>query len=286
MSTLILTHAYCVDGQSSDWVIRKVYPLARSVHCQYGMRIPDVTDYDVVIADFSFSRSVMLDMAKKARSILCLDHHKSAENEIGDLPFCTFDMKRSGAGLAWDHFFPDVPRPALINYVEDRDLWNNALPHIEEVTAVIQSTPYSTAAWTDLADRLDTGFDDVVHEGTSLLRYQTRLIERASAAQIDVVIAGYRVPSVNSPLFQTELGNEMDHGMPFAAAWYVTKEGRVRFSLRSAEPDGLDVAEIARLFGGGGHVRSSGFEVDLGTAMTMFSPGGLRAAPYHNGGTG
>ena len=51
----------------------------------------------------------------------------------------------------------------------------------------------------------------------------------------------------------------MAQGEPFAACYWDTEGARV-FSLRSAD-DGLDVSEIAKQYGGGGHVRAAGFSV-------------------------
>ena len=45
-----------------------------------------------------------------------------------------------------------------------------------------------------------------------------------------------------------------------------TTDGRV-FSLRSTE-EGLDVSEIAKQYGGGGHKHASGFRVPYGHELT------------------
>ena len=51
----------------------------------------------------------------------------------------------------------------------------------------------------------------------------------------------------------------MAEGEPFAACYWDTPEGRV-FSLRSSS-DGVDVSEIAKQFGGGGHKNAAGFKI-------------------------
>ena len=69
----------------------------------YGDPVPDVTGRDVLILDFSFKRDVMLDLACKAASILCLDHHRTAEAELAGLLFCKFDMNKSGGRLTYEY---------------------------------------------------------------------------------------------------------------------------------------------------------------------------------------
>jgi hypothetical protein len=77
-----------------------------------GKPPPDVTGLDVAIVDFSYKRPVMIELARKAKSILVLDHHKTAEAEL--IEPCPgievhFDMNRSGAVMAWEYFHPGVP---------------------------------------------------------------------------------------------------------------------------------------------------------------------------------
>ena len=37
-------------------------------------------------------------------------------------------MEKSGARLAWEHFYPNEPLPWPLRHVEDQDLWRFALP--------------------------------------------------------------------------------------------------------------------------------------------------------------
>ena len=78
-----------------------------------------------------------------------------------------------------------------------------------------------------------------------------------------MLIGGVLVPVANLPYtMSSDAGHIMGKGEPFAACYYDTLDGRC-FSLRSA-PDGIDVGEIAKKYGGGGHKHASGFRVPLG----------------------
>lgn len=59
----------------------------------------------------------------------------------------------------------------------------------------------------------------------------------------------------------------MAQGQPFAACYWDTEEGRV-FGLRAAD-DGVDVSEIAKEYGGGGHAKAAGFKVPRGHSLAM-----------------
>lgn len=52
---------------------------------------------------------------------------------LGGRLLIRFDLDRSGAAIAWEHFNRDAA-PDLIRYVEDRDLWRWSLPDSEAVS--------------------------------------------------------------------------------------------------------------------------------------------------------
>ena len=79
-------------------------------------------------------------------------------------------------------------------------------------------------------------------------------------------IAGHDVPVANLPYtMSSDAGHQLAQGEPFAACYWDTPDGRV-FSLRSSD-DGLDVSEIAKRFGGGGHRNAAGFKLAPGQSL-------------------
>jgi oligoribonuclease NrnB/cAMP/cGMP phosphodiesterase (DHH superfamily) len=177
-----------------------------------------------------------------------------------------FDMDRSGAQIAWDFFFPDKPRPMLVDYVGDRDLWRFNLPGSREVNAFIFSHDYTFEIW----EQLHTNFRSVgdrnraIEAGAAIERKHHKDIrELVALLKRRMVIGGHSVWVANLPYTLTsDAGNLMARGEPFAACYWDTPKGRV-FSLRSTD-DGLDVSAIAKSYGGGRHVHASGFQKPLG----------------------
>ena len=260
--TLCIYHNNCADGFGAAWVVRHALGDQVEFHAaNHGEPPPDVRGRSVVIVDFSYKRPVLLQMAEVATRITILDHHRSAEKDLVDLPdnvYAEFDMNRSGAMIAWDHFFPRETPPSLIEHIEDRDLWRFELPGTREIQAAVFSYPYDFEVWDELMN----------YEGMAL-RLQGESIERKhfkdiaefrAAAQHTMVIAGHQVPVLNVPYFYaSDAGHQMAEDAPFAACYWDTPEGRT-FSLRSRE-GGLDVSEIAARFGGGGHRHAAGFRI-------------------------
>lgn len=257
---LVIYHADCADGFGAAWAARRALgDSAEYLPCQYGRPAPEIEPgREVYIVDFSFPRDVLLAMGEKAKSILVLDHHKTAQEALsGEWPeniHVTFDMERSGARMAWE-FFNGSATPALIQYIEDRDLWRWKLPDSREVSAPLRSYPMDFALW----DALSVG--QLATEGAAILRYTNQQIgDLASMAQRRD-IGGHKVPVINAPAcWASEICNTLAQGEPFAASWCAS-ETEIFWSLRSA-PDGLDVSEIAKQFGGGGHKHAAGFKTE------------------------
>jgi len=301
--TICIYHANCADGFTAAWVVRRFFdtePVAFHPGV-YGEAPPDVTGCDVILVDFSYKRDVLIAMAEQARFVLLLDHHKTAAEDLAGLPlpvsygqvgpapadwgyrdvtagynpdamsacarenncaplYALFDMDRSGAGLAWDFFFPDGVRPALIDHVEDRDLGRFALPLTREIQAAVFSFPYDFDTWDALMSMAPA---KLAADGVAIERkHHKDIAELVGVLQRRMRIGGHVVPAANLPYTLTsDAGNLMAQGQPFAACYWDTPTGRT-FSLRSTD-DGLDVAEIAKQYGGGGHRNAAGFRVSF-----------------------
>jgi uncharacterized protein len=257
MKPLILFHGKCTDGFTAAWVAWKAFNHKADIQaCNYGDPVPDVTDRDVYILDFSFPRAVLEEMYAKAKSILVLDHHKTAEEALRGLPYCQFDMTRSGARMAWDYFFPNQQVPVLVAYVEDRDLWRWALQGSRAVSAFTHSVKRDLATWDGL---VTLSAEEMAWRGEAILAYQETQVDYLVKNAREVEIGGYKVLAVNSPVLQSEIGEKLAQGRPFGAVWFEREDGARVWSLRSRPPTGVDVSEVAKKLGGGGHAQASGF---------------------------
>ena len=294
---LCIYHSPCLDGFGAAWVVRKFFGGEVDFHPGvYGQAPPDVRGRDVIMVDFSYKRPVIDEMHGRdggaCRSILILDHHKTAEHDLAgyrepergwskhleeialdvfqNIPepsiFASFDMSRSGAGMAWDYFFAGQPRPQLIDKIEDRDLWRFTFPDTRAINGTLFSYPYDFGVWDHLAEQAETeaGRAAMVTAGNAIDRKMLKDIgEFLGFAQREMVIGGHKVPVVNLPYFMaSEAAGQLAKGAPFAAAYYDKGDARV-FSLRSRK-GGIDVAEIAKAYGGGGHAGAAGFQRPVG----------------------
>lgn len=244
---ICIYHGNCADGFTAAWAAWKRFGDEWDYHAGiYQNPPPDVTGRDVVFVDFSFKRDVVEAMRKRANSILILDHHKSAAEDLAyrggnfgiditeytgqltwqrhmenvtqdmfegvhDSVYCLFDMERSGAGIAWDFFHPGDTRPRLVNYVEDRDLWRFALPDSREINAYIFSNEYTFARWNEIAYMLEAEFQTCASNGAAIERkHHKDVAELVAATRREMIIGGHWVPVANLPYTLTsDAGNLM-----------------------------------------------------------------------------
>lgn len=284
MSELCIYHGNCADGFGAAWSVREALGNIEFHAGVYQDNPPEVTGKDVILVDFSYKRSVLNEMAGKARTVLVLDHHKTAADDLAGLPpplegsydsnamadwarecnapcalHALFDLERSGAGIAWDYFH-GRPRPPLIDHIEDRDLWRFNLPETREIQAAVFSYPYDFDVWTRLMYQTD--LSELALQGEAIERkHHKDVAELVQVVTRHMRIGGHVVPMANLPYTLTSDAGHLLCGdeYPFAGCFWFTPDGWV-FSLRSRE-DGADVGEIAKQYGGGGHKHAAGFRI-------------------------
>lgn len=275
--SLVIYHANCTDGFSAAWVFHRYVTTLGDVVNQtfdfypanYNGAPPEIAGYGIVyLVDFSYSRLVMgsLIASYPDTKFVLIDHHATAIKDLEGLAGLQqfVDIERSGARLAWDYLFPGAEAPRMIDYVQDRDLWQFKLPMSKETSAYIGSLSFSFEAW----DSLMLGGDDIIKharwaaQGEALLRRQTKLVEEIARGAILGDFAGYSgIPICNCPgAFASDVGNVLAQKAPFSVTFHFAHT-KLLVSLRSRDDGGSDVGRIAQAFGGGGHKHSAGFSL-------------------------
>jgi hypothetical protein len=268
-------HAGCPDGFGAAWAVWRAWgPGARYLPRGHEDRA-DARALEggvVVFADIAPGNEELRELAEHAERVIVLDHHVSARERFeSDLGLqnalagrghhVRFDLTHSGAMLAWNHFHPDAPAPALLRYVEDQDLWSWKLPDSEEVNAALASYPRDFGTWEELAARPVAA---LAAEGAPILRAARVEVTLALQAAHAVHLGRRRAEAVNARLHRSAIGHELAKRAAFGLPWgvvYRISGDRVDVSLYSIGD--LDVAKVAESYGGGGHANASGFSVTL-----------------------
>jgi nanoRNase/pAp phosphatase (c-di-AMP/oligoRNAs hydrolase) len=88
-----------------------------------------------------------------------------------------------------------------------------------------------------------------------------RTIKEAQTGYLSINEKCYRIALVNASWNHSEIGNALAKNADIGMVWCEHMHGTMRFSLRSLGE--IDVSEIAKIFGGGGHKNASGFTIPM-----------------------
>lgn len=289
---IVVYHDKCMDGFTAAWACYMRWADGPEyVARNYGMAPDlDVFNRDILIVDFSFPADTLRGLIEQgARSIVVLDHHKTAEQELAPFAVYTgkperftqatvalmlkdlrhggyppivaqFDMDRSGAGMAWDFANRDLRRLRLVDLVEDRDLWKFQYgDDSRHLHLALTSGETSFARWLDIAADLDAA----ISRGAAIAAWRDQLVDEIVQRAAAIAIDGESGIGVDCPYgLASDVGHRLLRDYPEArfAAAIVRGELSISYSLRS-DDDRADVSAIAKKYGGGGHRNAAGFKV-------------------------
>jgi oligoribonuclease NrnB/cAMP/cGMP phosphodiesterase (DHH superfamily) len=203
-----------MDGFAAAWAANKALSeqmkMPKFVASSYYDPIPDLTNKEVYVVDFSFNDvEAFLEKAKSAKSVTIIDHHIGFYEATKNITFpenvkYLYTPDHSGCVAAWNFFFPDQDPiynaegdeiapgryvPEVLKYIEDRDLWKRELDGWAEVHAFLKSYGFLQKAedHIELMEKFQK-FDSLVYghlkhslggaisSGSAILRAEDQLI--------------------------------------------------------------------------------------------------------------
>ena len=255
------------DGQCSAAIVRRKYGKEVALKAMdYGMDIPweEIEAADVVIiVDFSLHLDEMQRVLASA-NLIWIDHHKTALEALGELDVPGLRaLDRAGCMLTWQTFFPEEPMPRAVRYVGERDIWTfeheDTKPFCEGLYQ-LSSHPANDSLWTPLLDDEDEFVNQIVKDGALLHRSRMLTIRRQVRGYgYEINFEGYRTLAVNVR-GTGELGEFIrTQGYTIGYAYIQTRLNGTLTTSVTLYSDQIDVSDIARRFGGGGHPGAAGF---------------------------
>lgn len=272
--TVVCIHHNDADGRASAAIVRRALGEDIILHeMNYGDPYPVETAIDaeiVVVVDFSLPQEEMKRFADTG-TLIWIDHHISAIKEMDEIsqnwPGLR-DTREAACVLTWHYFFPGDSTPKGITLIGDRDAWH----WVEEDTGPFDeglyqenTDPRNDSLWVPLLNDDPMIIQKLVERGRVLRKARLNNIQR----QVDnyaypVKFEGHRALAINARgngdigEYVQELGYDL-------AYCYVDnlQNGRLMtfVGLYSSK---IDVSEIARKFGGGGHRGASGLSFERG----------------------
>ncbi|MCE1193496.1 MAG: DHHA1 domain-containing protein [Acidovorax sp.] len=228
--------------------------------------LPPVQGRAVYILDFSFSNEVMAALDERAAKLVMLDHHKSAAEKLtGFACRCGvvhFDMAKSGARLAWEFFHPHEPVPALLQYVEDRDIWKWEFAESAAFLSALDMEAQGFERWREIAAFTPEQLERFMARGAAMDEKFRKLAADIAEGAQPLVFNGVAGLMVNAPgMFHSLVGDILSAKTgTFGLMWSAGDKG-VKAGLRSQR--NFDCIALAESMGGGGHAQACGFKMKV-----------------------
>lgn len=289
----------CPDGICAAWVVTRAvqgWGVVEEIEVigdsylnesEYGegYQLPfDPLDKDVIIVDFSYPRSIMEGIADRAKSLTVLDHHKS---RMGDLQSLSdrirggYSADDCGATFAWNFFYPsecypDKPMPWFLPHVRNRDIgaggyYEGEIPNSEAINTAISSRRQGLKGIEAFRvfDQLMSETEEVlIAEGMPAIKDRNKLVKEVLANYNGALlkVGEYLVPYYHITNYQAHrhysiigsVAARKHQESPFIA---ITTDDPLSISLRASKDSLVDVGEIAKSLGGGGHARAAGYKI-------------------------
>lgn len=301
MKSLVIYHENCADGFGAAYAAWKsLGDQAEYVPAHYGdcvisdgsIQIKDatylLTGRNVYILDYSLPVSEMHLLLESAKHTVWLDHHKTAFDNWLTSDFLTpdyqhyakvtdrfhlrLDNQKSGCRLAWEYFHPTLPVPMGIQYIEDRDLWRFQFDDTRAFCEGLKHENQDFEIW-DIIFNSPLLIQDVIRRGETLLNAMERRVQTVAKRPLRHIRLSngngeaieFRCANVCNEISETGNAICKKTGFPSATFFISTEKGEVVVSLRSTDDIGVDVSQVARQYGGGGHRNAAGFSMGVQT---------------------
>lgn len=279
-TTIGIYHKNCTDGTTAAAVLLKKFPDIKLFPLAYSHTEDDLEHIhrvagegsEIYFVDFAVGVEEFLD---GGHSITVIDHHIGAKERIeklasvnGNLTFI-FDNDKSGASLAWSHFFPDEKVPEIIKYVEDSDIWTGK--YGDDTKYVTNYLSMFTNSPEQMLEFINSDIADIKKKGKIIADYSDNQIHRLvdGIQDIKLRIGEFIVPAYNITMHQSASGHKLSEIQNKAVVLFTITGGSVNFSIRGADGQSPSALELAKLLGGGGHQNASGAEVFLKDFLKM-----------------
>ena len=280
-------HYKDIDGYFSGAVLKYKYPDIELRGWDYKDEVPSFESMDgfdeIILIDITFPFDILQELGTKTK-LTVIDHHVSFKKQVDNhlqighdvvtdnLKYITFeyiyDDKLSACELGFKYYFGYIP--PIVELVGKYDTWR-ANGTYEWDTVVLPMKYYLYGKVNKPEDVKNYWFDkysgDIVDNmleiGKSIMEYERKMDEsKTNSYAFEREAYGLRALCINTNFMSSEtMITKFDSSKHDIMIGFAYNGNNWGISLRSIG-DKIDVSEIAKLRGGGGHKSSSGFQVE------------------------
>lgn len=282
----IYFHSSDLDGHCSGAIVKFRYPEAELFGINYGQPFPfDKIDKDDMIFMVDFSIEPFDEMLKLAGIIglhkfIWIDHHKTAIAKANEAILTTdkgfsasFNEICPGKRvdgtaaciLTWRELFPEIPLPMAVIHLGDYDVWHLENPdtlRFQYGFRLNDSWPENQNVWRPFFNPdLDNEFvEKTIRDGNTIVKYQKQENQKyCKSCCFELEFGGFKAIAINRLLTNSQMFDSVWDNTKYdiMITFGLRKDGRWTMSFYTDKP-GVDVSDLAKIFGGGGHMQAAG----------------------------
>lgn len=252
-----------MDGKCSGAIVRKFYNGEGEYFLyNYGDFPFDSIEKDekVILVDCSCDFEKLLDITK---DIIWIDHHKTAIDKYKKLSLA--GIRKDGIAaceLCWKYFYPDDFTPTVVKYLGDYDVWKF---EYGEDTNYLQTgiRLYDTSIESKMWEQwLDDNYrvEDEIEKGKIAIQYRNdyyRSVIKTSSFMAE--FEGYKAICCNAACVSSQLFDSVEEDYDIMIPFNFNGK---QWSLSLYTKKDINCGELAKIYGGGGHMKAAGFRCD------------------------
>jgi uncharacterized protein len=274
MKTIVIYHKDCTDGTTAAAVVLRKYPDAKVFPLSHGF---EPHELEPVLKEAEEGARILTvdcvigvrDFLDKGFSVTSIDHHIGIKDEMIELAVkdkrftFIFNNDKSGASLTWSTLFPEKEIPEIIRLVEDGDLWKGTYgkdtKNVGNYLFMLANKPE------EMGKLFDAPLDDIRNKGAVISEYSDYLTAHAvkTTEPLTVAIGEHHVPFYNITFNKSEACNQLAKLRHQTVGLFSIDGEKVKISFRSLDGQNPSALDLAKVLGGGGHVKASGAGMKL-----------------------
>lgn len=286
-------HKNCPDGFSSLMTLLKSKKISKDAIIYHDVPSTiyppkEIDNKDIIIMDVAYKYDVLKEIFERAKSVVFIDHHVTIRDDVQNLSNIPkykkkvkiiYDVNESGASLTWKFLFKNQKMPLFIKYIRDNDIGTWKMKDTKPFIYCLR-VKYDIDLKKDIVSKWKELFDD---KKTKELVKIGKIYEEYANSLLDENIRRYSMEAFPSNKLYKDftdyfdkpgqykvavvngggcpnasiLGNKMMDTLncDFVILWtYQMEKKEYIVQFRSKI---VDVGNIAKIFGGGGHKLAS-----------------------------
>jgi len=279
----VFYHSADLDGQSSAAIINLWYKNKRTIQLipiDHGEPFPWElihSDDTVYVVDYVLSPFKDMVQLNNICELIWIDHHKSAiENYNESIKNGAKGIKglreigRGACELVWNYMYPYDQLPESIYYLSLYDVWKhqeepNSLYFQYGMKGIDNTNPSNEDLWEKLIFNNNRNLmTDIIKNGKVIIEYQRTQNKRlCEFVAFETDLDGFSAIAINNgpPGSSQRFESVWDNKKYDLMINFYRKDHQWVISLYTDKNE-VDVSNIAKGYGGGGHMQAAGMSLD------------------------